>query len=217
MSTEHVITGDIDADGVDGVDVDEPAADDPSETTAEPDAKTADSARATDVRPGRLRRVVSRWRLITVGVLLVASAGVAAGLYFTQYRPDRQTDDPAPKAVIAAASEGTVSLLSYAPDSLDRDLAAAKSHLTGDFLTYYSKFTEQIVAPAAKQKTVKTTASVVRAAVSDLHPDSAKVVVFLNQTTTSQDRPDPTHTASSVVVSLTKVNGTWLISAFDPV
>ena len=110
-----------------------------------------------------------------------------------------------------------MSLLSYAPDSLDRDLAAAKSHLTGDFLTYYSKFTDQIVAPAAKQKTVKTTASVVRAAVSELHPDSAKVVVFLNQTTTSKDRPDPTHTASSVVVSLTKVNGTWLISAFDPV
>ncbi|MGO8772019.1 MAG: twin-arginine translocation pathway signal [Mycobacterium sp.] len=217
MSTEHVISGDVDADGVDGLDVDEPAADDPSETTAEPDAKTVDSARATDVRPGRLRRVVSRWRLITVGVLLVASAGVAAGLYFTQYRPDRQTDDPAAKAVIAAASEGTVSLLSYAPDSLGRDLAAAKSHLTGDFLTYYGKFTEQIVAPAAKQKTVKTTASVVRAAVSDLHPDSAKVVVFLNQTTTSKDRPDLTHTASSVVVSLTKVNGTWLISAFDPV
>ncbi len=94
---------------------------------------------------------------------------------------------------------------------------AAKSHLTGDFLTYYSKFTDQIVAPAAKQKAVKTAASVVRTAVSELHPDSAKVLVFLNQTTTGNDRPEPTQTASSVVVSLSKTTGNWLISAFDPV
>jgi Mce-associated membrane protein len=217
VSTEHVNTVDVDGDGVDGVDVDDSAAEDPSETTAEPDEETAASAQATDARPGRIRRVTSHWRLITVVVSLVVAAGVAAGLYSTQYRPDRETDDAAAKAVIAAASEGTTSLLSYAPDSLDRDLATAKSHLTGDFLTYYSKFTEQIVAPAAKQKAVNTTASVVRAAVSELHPDSAKVVVFLNQTTTSKDRPDPTQTASSVVVSLIKVNGNWLISAFDPV
>lgn len=217
MSAGHVNTPDVDADDVYGVDVVEPAAQDASETTAEPHEETADSVRAIDARPGRLRRVMSRWPLITLGVLLVASAGVAVGLYFSQYQPDRQTDDAAARTATTAASEGTVSLLSYAPESLDRDLAAAKSHLTGDFLTYYSKFTDQIVAPAAKQKAVRTTASVVRAAVSELHPDSAKVVVFLNQTTTSKDSPDPTQTASSVVVRLTEVNGTWLISAFDPV
>jgi Mce-associated membrane protein len=216
-----VNTHDADADGAEEVTVDEPTevtADEPNETPAdEPNEETADSAQATDVRPGRVRRVMSRWRLIVVGVLLVALAGLAAGLYFTQYRPDLQTDDAAATAVTAAASQGTVALLSYAPESLDRDLAAAKSHLTGDFLTYYSKFTDQIVAPAAKQKAVKTTASVVQAAVSELHPDSAKVLVFLNQTTMSNERPEPSETASSVVVSLTKSNGTWLISAFDPV
>ena len=221
MSTEHVNTHDADADGADEVTVDEPkkvTADEPNETPAdEPNEETPDSAQATDVRPGRVRRVMSRWRLIVVGVLLVALAGLAAGLYFTQYRPDLQTDDAAAKTVTAAASQGTVALLSYAPESLDRDLAAAKSHLTGDFLTYYSKFTDQIVAPAAKQKAVRTTASVVQAAVSELHPDSAKVLVFLNQTTMSNERPEPSQTASSVVVSLTKSNGTWLISAFDPV
>jgi Mce-associated membrane protein len=216
VTIEHVNTQDIDADGVDAVDVDKPAVDDASEPTAEFGEETADAPGATDSRPGRLRRLASRWRLLTVGALLVASAGVATGLYFTQYRLDRQTDDAAAKAVTTAASEGTVALLSYAPESLDRDLAAGKSHLTGDFLTYYSKFTDQIVAPAAKQKEVKTTASVVRASVSELHPGSAKVVVFLDQTTTSTDRVDPTQTASSVMVSLTKVNGTWLISAFDP-
>jgi Mce-associated membrane protein len=58
---------------------------------------------------------------------------------------------------------------------------------------------------------------VVRSAVSDLNPDSAVVLLFLNQTTTSKENPDGSFTASSVKVGLTRVNGAWLISAFDPV
>ncbi|MGO9152556.1 twin-arginine translocation pathway signal [Mycobacterium sp.] len=217
MTTEHVKTHDVDEERDHGSDIDEPHADDSGETLAETGDTRADGVRADGARFVLVRRVMSHRRLLTVGLLLVTSACVAAGLYFTQYRPDRETDDAAAKAAAAAAAEGTVSLLSYGPDSLDRDLAAAKLHLTGDFLTYYSKFSDQIVAPAAEQKAVKTTASVVRTAVSQLRPDSAKVVVFLNQTTISTTKPEPTQTSSSVVVSLTKVNGTWLISAFDPV
>ncbi len=40
--------------------------------------------------------------------------------------------------------------------------------------------------------------------------------MFVNQTTTSQDNPYPVQAASSVMVTLTKVNGAWLISAFEP-
>ena len=152
-----------------------------------------------------------------LAVALVASAGVAAWLYFSQYRPDQQIDAAASKVALDAANNGTVALLSYSPDSLDKDFAAAKSHLTGDFLSYYTQFTEQIVTPAAKQKSVKTTASVVRAAVSELQPDSAVVLVFVNQTTTSKENPDGAFAASSVKVGLNKVDGTWLISSFDPV
>ena len=122
---------------------------------------------------------------------LVASAGLAAWLFFFSYRPDQQTDAAAARTSrIEAAKSGTVALLSYSPDSLDKDFATAKSKLTGDFLSYYTQFTEQIVTPAAKQKAVKTKASVVRAAVSEMHPDSAVVLVFINQTTTSKENPD---------------------------
>lgn len=150
-------------------------------------------------------------------VALVASAGVAAWLYFSQYRPDQQIDAAVSKTALDAATNGTVALLSYSPDSLDKDFASAKSHLTGDFLSYYTQFTEQIVTPAAQQKAVKTTASVVRAAVAELQPNSAVVLVFVNQTTTSKENPDGAFAVSSVKVSLNKVDGTWLISSFDPV
>lgn len=165
---------------------------------------------------------VGRSRVGIVGiallaVALVASAGVAAWLYFSQYRPDQQIDAAASKIALDAATNGTVALLSYSPDSLDKDFASAKSHLTGDFLSYYTQFTEQIVTPAAQQKSVKTSASVVRAAVAELHPNSAVVLVFVNQTTTSKENPDGAFAVSSVKVSLNKVDGTWLISSFDPV
>ena len=58
-------------------------------------------------------------------------------------------------------------LLSYSPDNLDKDLDAAKSHLTGDFLTYYTQFTDQVVRPAVKTKKVSTSANVVQAAVGE--------------------------------------------------
>jgi Mce-associated membrane protein len=64
---------------------------------------------------------------------------------------------------------------------------------------------------------VTTTAQVVGAATSELHPDSATVLVFVNQVTTSKERPDPSMASSTVKVSLTKVNGQWLITKFDPV
>jgi Mce-associated membrane protein len=178
-----------------------------------------DSSKETE-RSGRseprARRKVKVVPVILI-LLLLISGGAATWLYFKQYRPDKQTDARVASAVISSASDGTVALLSYSPDSLDKDFAAAKSHLSGDFLSYYNQFTEQIVAPAAKQKSLKTNARVLGAAVQELHPDSAVVLVLVDQSTTSKDNPDPAMTSSSVLVSLTRVNGNWLITKFDPV
>lgn len=163
---------------------------------------------------GGLRR---HWLATLLTVLLLASAGAAGGVYWWLYRPDQQTGAKAQQQVTEAAREGTVALLSYAPETLDKDLATAKSHLTGEFLKYYSQFTDQIVAPAAKQKGVKTEANVARAAVSQIEPERAVVLVFVNQVTTSKDRPDPALATSSVMVTMVKEQGSWKISEFNPV
>jgi Mce-associated membrane protein len=203
-------------------DADDVAGDDVTETEAtETDATEPEATETETAGDGGERR--SRWvtagriGAIALTVALLASAGLTAWLYFHDYRPDRATTDAASNTALDAAKSGTVALLSYSPESLDKDFAAAKSHLTGDFLSYYTQFTQQIVTPAAKQKSVKTTAAVVRAAVSELHPDSAMVLVFINQNTTSKENPDGAFAASAVKVGLKKVNDTWLISSFDPV
>ena len=150
-------------------------------------------------------------------VLVLISGGVTAWLYAHYHRPDQRTSPSIARAAVSAASDGTVALLSYSPDSLDKDFASARSHLTGDFLSYYDQFTQQIVAPAAKQKSLKTSAHVMRAAVAELHPDSAVVLVFVDQSTTSKDNPEPSMAASSALVNLALVDGKWLITKFTPV
>jgi Mce-associated membrane protein len=150
-------------------------------------------------------------------LLLLISGGVTAWLYFQYRQPDQRTSPSVARAAINAASDGTIALLSYSPDSLDKDFATAKSHLSGDFLSYYDQFTQQIVAPAAKAKSLKTSARVMRAAVQELRPDSAVVLVFVDQSTTSKDTPEPSMSASSVVVNLALVDGQWLITKFTPV
>jgi Mce-associated membrane protein len=199
----------------------EKVTDDAVDEATEKDDAVTETETQPEPRDSIVRRTArgARAKLgaILLAAALVVSAGVAAWLYFEQYRPDQETNPAAATVALDAAKNGTIALLSYSPESLDKDFAAAKSHLTGDFLSYYTQFTEQIVTPAAKQKSVKTTAAVVRAAVSELHPDSAVVLVFINQNTVSKENPDGSFAASAVKVGLKKINDTWLIAAFDPV
>jgi Mce-associated membrane protein len=199
--------------------VEESAAEEPA--VAEPAERMELDSGEPAVR-GQLRtrtKRLPRRRLLAALLitLVVASAALAGSLLYFQYRPDQATDAAAAKSAITAASDGTVAILSYSPETLDRDFSSAKSRLTGDFLSYYTKFTQEIVAPAAKQKSVKTSAVVVRAAVSEIHQSSAVVLVFVNQSTVSADRAEPSLTSSSVLVTVTKAGDNWLISSFNPI
>ncbi|MDT5336218.1 MAG: Mce-associated rane protein [Mycobacterium sp.] len=187
---------------------------DPIDGDADESGDEASAQPDTAPRRARLKGLLVPLALV---VALLASAGLATWLYVNQFRPDRESNATVAAETVKAASDGAVALLSYAPDTMDKDFATAKTHLTGDFLNYYSQFTQDIVTPAVKQKSVKTSATIVQAAASEVKPDSAMVLLFLNQTTTSKENPDGSFTASSVKVKLTKVNDAWLISAFDPV
>ncbi|SPM30618.1 hypothetical protein [Mycobacterium terramassiliense] len=163
-------------------------------------------------------RLPRRALVITVSaVLLVSSTATALWLYAFQYRADEQTGPAVAATVVKAASSGAVAVLSYKPETAVADFGAAKSHLTGDFLSYYDQFTQQVVGPAVRQKGVQTTATVIQAGVAELESDSATVVLFVNQSTISAQTPAPSTTAAIVKVGVRKVGDDWLISSFDPV
>ena len=121
------------------------------------------------------------------------------------------------QAAIQAASTGTVKVLTYSPNTFEQDSSAAEALLTGDFLTHYKNFTSTIVATAAREKGITTSATISGAGVESLTSQTGSLLIFVNQTTTSRDKPSPTVSASSVQVGVRKVNGAWLIDRFNPV
>jgi Mce-associated membrane protein len=183
---------------------------------ASEEAERNSPAKTRRWRP-RVSPVLRRILYVLVALALLTSGGVATWLYFKQYRPDQQTDNSVKQSVAGSASDGTTALLSYSSETLEQDFANARSHLAGDFLTYYNDFTQQIVAPTARQRSLKTTAHVTGAAVSELRPDSAVVLLFVDQTTTTKDSPKPSVAISTVLVHISRINDKWLITKFNPV
>jgi Mce-associated membrane protein len=117
---------------------------------------------------------------------------------------------------VRAAIDSTVALLSYRPDTVEKDLDAAKGRLTGTFLDAYTSLTRDVVIPGAKQQQISAVATVPAAAASSATQTHAVVLLFIDQAITV-GQSAPTNTASSVRVTLDKVDGRWLISQFEPV
>ena len=116
----------------------------------------------------------------------------------------------------AAATDSTVAILSYEPGTVRTNLTGARDRLTGGFRDAYTKLINDVVIPGAEQKKITTLVTVPGAASLSATPDHAVVLVYVNQNVT-MDTGAPTDTASSVKVTLDKVGGRWLISAFDPI
>ncbi|ABM11756.1 conserved hypothetical protein [Mycolicibacterium vanbaalenii PYR-1] len=118
-------------------------------------------------------------------------------------------------AAVEAATVGAVALLSYEPDTVDRELVAVRDRLTGDFRDAFTALTDDVVIPGAKQKQISSAVTVTAASSVSATESHAEVLLFVNQTTVMGSDP-PTQTASSVRVSLDYVEGRWLIADFAP-
>ncbi len=166
--------------------------------------------------PAASRRI--RWsRLVAYGLLPGLALSLASAAGYLKWQDGFVRDPVVARAEsVRAANDGTIALLSYRPDTVQKDLEAARGRLTGTFLNAYTKLTRDVVIPGAQQKQISAVATVPAAASVSASADHAVVLLFVNQTIiVAQDAP--TNTASSVRVTLDKIDGRWLISQFDPV
>jgi Mce-associated membrane protein len=173
------------------------------------------------LEPHDVERPLSRrigWSRVVAYALLPAMALlIASAAGYLKWQEAALSEDLAahPQSVQAAV-EGTVALLSYRPETVDKDLEAAKSRMTGKFLDAYTSLTRDVVIPGAKQKQISAKATVAAAALTSETASHAAVLLFVNQTVIV-GHTAPTNTASSVRVTLDNIDGRWLISQFDPV
>lgn len=180
------------------------------------DAERCDEPEAEEAPRGRTNRRIVYKRALTYVVLPGLALLLTLAAAFLKWQ-DSNTRDAAAAAIesVQAARDSTVALLSYRSDTVEKDLGAARDRLTGDFKGAYTSLTDDVVIPGAKQKQITAVATVPAAASVSATPDHAVALVFVNQSTVVGSGA-PTGTASSVQVTLDKINGRWLISGFDP-
>jgi Mce-associated membrane protein len=157
------------------------------------------------------------WKRVLVAALPVLALILAPGAGYLKWLDGTAREShAAAESSVRAASESTIAILSYKPETVDRDLTAAADRLTAGFRQQYTQLVNDVVAPGAKQQHITAVATVPAAASVSANGKHAVALVFVDQTTTIGSDA-PTQTTSSVRVSLEKVDGRWLISQFDPV
>jgi Mce-associated membrane protein len=175
--------------------------------------ESTDPTRAEAAGAGRFswKRTLTYGVVPALALILVLGAG-----YLKWQAGSAALSETASVKSTQAAVEGTVAMLSYQPDTVEKDLSAAEDRLTGGFRVDYAKLINDVVIPGAKQKKISAVATVPAAASISATANRAVVLLFVNQTTTVGN-DTPTASASSVRVTLDKVGERWLISHFDPV
>ena len=215
------------SDGTDPV-ADESSVDDPAERDDLADeAEAADEADLLDPEEVEGENDTSEapverssrfsWTRLLVAGLPVLALILALGVGYLKWLDGTARESrAAAEASVRAASDSTIAILSYKPETVDRDLKVAADRLSEPFRQQYTQLVNDVVAPGAKQQHITAVATVPAAASVLATGKHAVVLVFVDQTTTIGNDA-PTQSTSSVRVSLEKVDGRWLISQFDPV
>lgn len=177
--------------------------------------RVADAIVIADELDAKSRSRWARRAPLVIGIPMVVLLALVSVQAFVQ-RPADQRLDETRDTVAQVAIDGAVAILSYQPETVDQDLARARSRLTGEFLDAYASLADDVVAPTAKEKRVAMRADAVGAAVESATEDSASVIVYLNQAATLAADESPSLTQNAVRVGLVQVNGHWLIQRFDP-
>jgi Mce-associated membrane protein len=182
-------------------------------TDAEADEAVAPEAH-TSLPP---KRRLSVKQAFILGVLPALALLLAFGVGYLKWQDSWvRESDLARISSVQVAKDASVAMLSYRPDTVDEDLGSARDLQTGDFKNSYTSLTNDVVIPGTKQKQISAVATVPAVASVSANPNHAVALVFVNQTVIV-GTDAPTDTASSVKVTLDKISGRWLISAFDPI
>jgi Mce-associated membrane protein len=222
-STDHRIPTNDDEPGTSDIAEQCTADDRPSTADSTDDHTVVDdataTATATDIEEFDSKsapRHTQRRHVLTYVVLPLVVMGMAVGAGYLKYQDGSVSDaQTAAMSSVQAATEGTIALLSYNPDTVQTTLTAARDRLTGPFRDSYTSLTNDVVIPGAQEKKISATATVPAASSVAANENHAVVLVFVDQSViVGNDAASAT--ASAVQVTLDMTGDRWLISGFDP-
>lgn len=156
----------------------------------------------------RVRQVLA----ILAVVALILSGAV---FYLLVQVKHAQAADEAGDVAVSMAGSDAEHILSYDYRTLDTNFQQALALTTGGFRTQYQQTTGQLVRPQAMKQKVIVQASTRDAGLISASDDNAVVLVFVDRITTKAGQQKPTFNQDRVRMTMTKVNGKWLVSKLD--
>ncbi|MUL65829.1 hypothetical protein BOO86_15245 [Mycobacterium sp. CBMA 234] len=200
--------------------IDKPVIDDEDIVEAQSDGEdqhvTTDADDVEPAEPGKADRGSKLMRIVAYVVLPALTVILAVGAGYLWWAQRSIATAAVRAETVKVATDTTAAMLSYKPETVEHDIAAARDRLTGKFKDSYTSLTNDVVIPGSKQKKITALANVPAAASVSATDSHAVVLVFVNQSILMGNDP-PSSTASSVRVTLDKIDGRWMISDFEPV
>ena len=149
---------------------------------------------------------------LAVLVALLACIALGAGP-FTGFSEVDEAEEAqqAGETAAAAAESAATEILAYNHQRLEADQDAASAYMTDDFAAKYSETFTKVVEPAAKQTKARVTAEVQGSAVVRSSPETARILLFIDQTTVSTANETPQSALNRVEFVMVEESGDWLV------
>lgn len=176
-------------------------------------------ARALPTRAGAWAWAQQNLTMVLAALVVLAAVGVG----FSWWHSDKGSSTTAPNGVLVgedartevlvSAADLTQRTLSYSYKTLANDMEVARARMTPAFRKQYDSTMAQVRANTTKNKIVLQ-ATAASTAIIDATEHKAKVLVFVNQTTSAGTgkKQDQQLSRNSLVVTLTRGDGDWAIS-----
>jgi Mce-associated membrane protein len=153
--------------------------------------------------------------LLTIVLLsMLAALGVLTWLVKDGIadRNEAEATERSIRTAPAAAEAAAEAILAYDFRSLDADQDTAARFMTEDFAEEYADTFEKVVRPAAEKTRAKVTASVLASSVVLAGEDTARILLFVDQATTSTANERPQMALNRVEMSMERDGDSWLVS-----
>lgn len=158
----------------------------------------------------------SKWRrraaLAILAAVLLGLAG-ATGYLGWQYRTERAVRAAGTEA-LRTADAYAVTLTSVDTNNLDADFKAVLDGSTGEFRDIYAKSSAQLRQLLIDHKATGH-GVVVDSAIKSASRDEVVVLLFVDQTVTNTEMPDPRVDRSRIVMTMRKIDGAWKAAKVD--
>lgn len=192
-------------------------------TEQAPTEQTAEAPPGDDHDQQPAPRRTSRFPMLTVGLGVLAVVLIAAATFFAiQYFGVQKTlankamvDPAATVNVEQEMTKAVESLFSYDYKDIGRTEKAANDLLTNDRVRgVYNSLLAEVKRNAAKQKII-VNSRVSRIAVIELSDDSARLLVFVDQSALREGQAESNVGGGQLTVNAERVDGRWKVSELD--